>query len=101
MKYQGMVLSFLLAVVLVGTTAPAKAAEAPASAAVQSSALGVSSYKGNSLTAGEWSMVVVSPYGTHTSPQHKRHCLFLESQCNRLGAGLRTFCHGCESPRNR
>ena len=64
MKYQGIVLSFLLAVVLFGTTAPAKAVEAPSNAAVQASALGVSSYKGNALTAGERSMVVISPYGT-------------------------------------
>lgn len=82
MKYQGMVLSFLLAVVLVGTIAPAKAAEAPASAAVQSSALGVSSYKGNSLTAGERSMVVVSPYGTSvTAFSSNSNVIALEQVC--------------------
>lgn len=49
---------------LCGTAVPAKAAEAPAGAAVQTAALKVSSYKGVSLTAGERSMLVVSPYGT-------------------------------------
>ena len=53
-----------LASVLCGTTAPAMAAEAPASASVQTAALKVSSYKGCALSAGDRSMVMVSPYGT-------------------------------------
>ena len=53
-----------LASVLCGTTAPAMAAEAPASASVQTAALKVSSYKGCTLSAGDRSMVMISPYGT-------------------------------------
>lgn len=64
MKHRGMIASFLLAAVLFGTAVPAKAAEVPATPAVQAAALKVSSYKGGSLLAGERSMVVISPYGT-------------------------------------
>ena len=53
-----------LASVLCGTAAPAKAAEPSASASVQTAALNVSSYKGCTLSAGDRSMVMISPYGT-------------------------------------
>ncbi len=55
----------VLGAVLCGAAVPAKAAELSASASVQAAALGVSSYKGDSLSVGDRSMVVVSPYGTN------------------------------------
>ena len=64
MKYRGMIAGFLLGAVLCGTAVPARAAETPSSEAVQTAALKVSSYKGDSLPVGERSMVMVSPYGT-------------------------------------
>jgi uncharacterized protein YkwD len=64
MKYRGMIAGFLLGAVLFGTAVPAEAAETPVSAAVQTAALGVSSYKGNFLAVGERSTILVSPYGT-------------------------------------
>lgn len=57
----------VLGAVLCGAAVPAKAAELSASASVQAAALGVSSYKGDSLSVGDRSMVVVSPYGTNVT----------------------------------
>lgn len=64
MKYRKMIVGLLLGAVLCGTAVQVKAAEAPISAPVQTAALKVSSYKGNALSVGDRSMVVVSPYGT-------------------------------------
>lgn len=50
--------------VLCGMATPAKAAEVSTSTSIQTAALNVSSYKGGSLSAGDRSMVMVSPYGT-------------------------------------
>ena len=67
-KHIGMALACMaLGVVLCGTAVPARAVEPPSSEAVQASALRVSSYKGNTLSVGERSMVVVSPYGTNVT----------------------------------
>ena len=64
----GMMLTGIaLGSVLCGTAVPARAVEPPSSEAVQASALRVSSYKGNTLSVGERSMVVVSPYGTNVT----------------------------------
>ena len=64
----GMMLTGIaLGAVLYGTAVPARAVEPPSSEAVQASALRVSSYKGNTLSVGERSMVVVSPYGTNVT----------------------------------
>ena len=61
----GMVLVCMaLGAVLFGTTLPAKAAEPSDGASAQAMVLKVSSYKGNTLSVGDRSMVVVSPYGT-------------------------------------
>lgn len=54
----------VLGAVLCGPAVPAKAVEAPASTSVQTAALKVSSYKGCTLSVGDRSMVMVSPYGT-------------------------------------
>ena len=54
----------VLGAVLCGMAAPAKAAEVSASTSVQAAALNVSSYKGGTLSVGDRSMVMVSPYGT-------------------------------------
>ena len=64
----GMMLTGIaLGAVLYGTAVPARAVEPPSSEDVQASALRVSSYKGNTLSVGERSMVVVSPYGTNVT----------------------------------
>ncbi len=64
-KNIGMMLTGIaLGAALCGTVVPAKAMDAPANTAVQTAALKVSSYKGNALSVGDRSMVVVSPYGT-------------------------------------
>ena len=61
----GMMLTGIaLGVVLCGTAVPARAAETSSSAPVQVAALRVSSYKGDTLSVGDRSMVVISPYGT-------------------------------------
>ena len=59
-----MLTGIALGAVLCGTAVPARAVEPPSSEAVQASALRVSSYKGSTLSVGDRSMVVVSPYGT-------------------------------------
>ena len=67
MKYRGVIVGLLLGAILMGTAAPAKAAEVPASdsgASIQTAALKISSYKGNALLEGERSMIMVSPFGT-------------------------------------
>ena len=67
MKYRGVIVGLLLGAILIGTAAPAKAAEVPASnssAAMQTTALKISSYKGNALLEGDRSMILVSPFGT-------------------------------------
>ena len=67
MKYRGVIVGLLLGAILIGTAAPAKAAEIPASdsgASIQTAALTLSSYKGNALLEGERSMIMVSPFGT-------------------------------------
>lgn len=62
-KHIGMALACMaLGAVLYGTTLPAKASETSGSAPVQTATLKVSSYKGNALSVGDRSMVVVSPY---------------------------------------
>lgn len=53
-----------LGAVLCGTAVPAIAVEPPSNEAVQASVLRVSSYKGDTLSVGDRSMVMVSPYGT-------------------------------------
>lgn len=61
----GMMLTGIaLGAVLYGTAVPARAAETSGSAPVQVAALRVSSYKGDTLSVGDRSMVVISPYGT-------------------------------------
>lgn len=61
----GMMLTGIaLGAVLCGTAVPARAAETSSSAPVQVAALRVSSYKGDTLSVGDRSMVVISPYGT-------------------------------------
>ena len=61
----GMMLTGIaLGSVLCGTAVPARAAETSGSALVQVAALRVSSYKGDTLSVGDRSMVVISPYGT-------------------------------------
>lgn len=61
----GMMLTGIaLGAVLYGTAVPARAAETSGSAPVQAAALRVSSYKGDTLSVGDRSMVVISPYGT-------------------------------------
>ena len=67
MKYRGVSAGLLLGAILMGTAAPAKAAEVPANdsgASIQTAALKISSYKGNALLEGERSMIMVSPVGT-------------------------------------
>lgn len=64
-KNIGMALTCMtLGAILCGTSVPARAAETSASATVQTATLKVSSYKGNALSVGDRSMVMVSPYGT-------------------------------------
>lgn len=64
-KHIGMALAYMaLGAVLYGTAVPARAAETSGSAPVQVAALQVSSYKGDTLSVGDRSMVVISPYGT-------------------------------------
>lgn len=64
MKYRGIITVFLLGAILMGAAAPARAAEVPVgSAAVQTAALGISSYKGSALSVGDRSMIMVSPCG--------------------------------------
>ena len=61
----GMMLTGIaLGAVLYGTAVPARAAETSGSAPVQVAALRASSYKGDTLSVGDRSMVMVSPYGT-------------------------------------
>lgn len=61
----GMMLTGIaLGAVLYGTAVPARAVETSGSAPVQAAALRVSSYKGDTLSVGDRSMVMVSPYGT-------------------------------------
>ena len=61
----GMMLTGIaLGAVLYGTAVPARAAETSGSAPVQVAALRASSYKGDTLSVGDRSMVVISPYGT-------------------------------------
>lgn len=61
----GMMLTGIaLGAVLYGTAVPARAVETSGSAPVQAAALRVSSYKGYTLSVGDRSMVMVSPYGT-------------------------------------
>lgn len=63
-KNIGMMLTGIaLGAVLYGTAVPARAVETSGSAPVQAAALQVSSYKGDTLSVGDRSMVVVSPYG--------------------------------------
>ena len=64
-KNIGMMLTGIaLGAVLYGTAVPARAAETSGSAPVQVAALRASSYKGDTLSVGDRSMVVISPYGT-------------------------------------
>ena len=64
-KNIGMMLTGIaLGAVLCGTAVPARAAETSGSAPIQVATLRVSSYKGDTLSVGDRSMVVISPYGT-------------------------------------